>query len=48
MIVGGYPSTKVDRKPRMDSSVCSSVKYPRINDSMDMTCLNSSGNFEVE
>ena len=48
MIDGGYPSAKVDRKPRIDSSVCSSVKYPRIKDNMDMTCLDPSGNFEVE
>ena len=48
MIDGGWPGDKVDRKPRMESSVCPSVKYPSIKESIEMICLDPSGNLAVE
>ena len=44
MIVGDWPGDKVDRKPRMDSTVNPSVKYPSIKDSIEIMCLDPSGN----
>ena len=32
----------------MDSTVCSSVKYPMMKESMEITCLEPSGNLAVE
>ena len=48
MTDGGWPGNKVDRKPRMDSSVCPSVKYPSIKESIEIICLDPSGNLAVE
>ena len=45
---GGCPGVNVDKKPKMDSYVYSSVKYPRMNESMEITCLEPSRNFEVD
>ena len=45
---GCCPGVKVDKNPKMDSSVCSSVKYPRMKESMEITCLQPSGNLAVE
>ena len=48
MSVGGWLGDKVDRKPRMDSSVNPSVKYPSIKDSIEIICLYPAGNLAVE
>ena len=48
MSAGGWPGDKVDRKPRMDSSVNPYVKYPSIKDNMEIICLDHSGNLAVE
>ena len=48
MIEGGWPGDKVVRKPRMDSLVNPSVKYPSINESIEIICLDPSGNLVVE
>ena len=45
MVAGGRPGVKVDKKPNTATSACSSVKYPRIKDSMDMIFLVLSENF---
>ena len=48
MIAGGWIRDNVDRKPRMDSLVNPSVKYPSIKDSIEIICLDPSGNLAVE
>ena len=48
MTDGGWIGDMVDRKQRIDSSVYSSVKYPRIKDRIEIICLEPSGNLVVE
>ena len=48
MIDGGWLGDMVDKKPRIDSLVCSSVKYPRMKVSIEIICLEPSENLAVE
>ena len=44
---GGWPGVKVDKKPKMEALVNSSLLYPSINDSMETICLVSLGKSNV-
>ena len=44
---GGWPGLKVYRKPKIATSVNSSLLYPRINDSMETIYLVSLGKSNV-
>ena len=48
MIDGGWRGDMVDKKPIIDSSVCSSIKYPRMKESIEIICLEPSGNLAVD
>ena len=47
MSARGRPGDKVYKNPRMDSSMNPSVKYPSIKDSIEIICLDPSGNLAV-
>ena len=38
----------MDKKPRIDASTCSSVKYPKMHDNIVTICLVLYENMEVE
>ena len=48
MTNGGWLGDMVDKKPRIDSSVCLSVKYPRMKEIIEIIFLEHSKNLAVE
>ena len=47
IIDGGWPGDNVDRKPKMETSINSSLSYPRINDIIEIIFLVPSGKSKV-
>ena len=48
IFTGGFPGDNVERNPSIETSVNSSLKYSKIKDSIEITCLEDSGKLEVE